>query len=214
MALIRKTWGMQIAGNVRIGGLIALVAVLPGILFAVVGGFIAISGTPAAGILLAAIGVIVIIAAQVLISAMRAIFSGDAALRRERRGLRTVRSPGPANGRTRQVDAAAGLRLAVPRPGDRPDRPGAVPESEPVHRDGVVRGALARVDGGASDGLVQGWIGRSRWPSCGGPAANCSRGSIPSGGFWTGRDRGGDRQSGTVTSVTVPTVDMNMRITV
>lgn len=75
VALIRKTWGMQIAGNVRIGGLIALVAVLPGILFAVVGGFIAISGTPAAGIPLAAIGVIVIIAAQVLISAMRAIFS-------------------------------------------------------------------------------------------------------------------------------------------
>ncbi|HPJ19625.1 MAG TPA: hypothetical protein PK635_10945, partial [Actinomycetota bacterium] len=37
--------------------------------------FIAISGTPAAGIPLAAIGVIVIIAAQVLISAMRAIFS-------------------------------------------------------------------------------------------------------------------------------------------
>ena len=73
--LIRKTWGMQIAGNVRIGGLIALVAVLPGILFAVVGGFIAASGTPAAGIPLAAIGVIVIIAAQVLISAMRAIFS-------------------------------------------------------------------------------------------------------------------------------------------
>ena len=75
VALIRKTWGMQIAGNVRIGGLIALVAVLPGILFAGVGVFIAISGTPAAGIPLAAIGVIVIIAAQVLISAMRAIFS-------------------------------------------------------------------------------------------------------------------------------------------
>ncbi|MEZ5184187.1 MAG: DUF6159 family protein [Candidatus Nanopelagicales bacterium] len=75
VSLIRKTWGMQIAGNVRIGGLIALAAVLPGILFAVVGGFIAASGTPALGIPISAIGVIVVIAAQVLISAMRAIFS-------------------------------------------------------------------------------------------------------------------------------------------
>jgi hypothetical protein len=75
VALIRATWGMQIAGNVRIGGLIALLAVLPGILFTVVGIFIAIAGTPAAGIPISAIGVIVIIAAQVLISAMRAIFS-------------------------------------------------------------------------------------------------------------------------------------------
>ena len=75
VALIRKTWGMQIAGNVRIGGLIALVAVLPGLLFTGVGVFIAIGGTPAAGIPVASIGIIVIIAAQVLISAMRAIFS-------------------------------------------------------------------------------------------------------------------------------------------
>lgn len=75
VSLIRATWGMQIAGNVRIGGLITLVAVLPGLLFAVVGGFIAASGTPAVGIPLSAIGVIVIIGAQVVISAMRAIFS-------------------------------------------------------------------------------------------------------------------------------------------
>ena len=75
VGLIRQTWGLQIAGGVRIGGLIALVAILPGILFTVVGVFIAVSGTPAAGVPLSAIGVIVIIAAQVLISAMRAIFS-------------------------------------------------------------------------------------------------------------------------------------------
>lgn len=75
VGLIRQTWGLQIAGGVRIGGLIALVAILPGILFTVVGVFIAASGTPAAGVPLSAIGVIVIIAAQVLISAMRAIFS-------------------------------------------------------------------------------------------------------------------------------------------
>lgn len=75
VSVIRATWGMQIAGGVRIGGLIALVAVLPGILFAVVGGFIAAAGTPAVGVPISAIGVIVIILAQVLISAMRAIFS-------------------------------------------------------------------------------------------------------------------------------------------
>ncbi len=75
VGLIRQTWGLQIAGGVRIGGLIALVAILPGILLTVVGVFIAASGTPAAGVPLSAVGVIVIIAAQVLISAMRAIFS-------------------------------------------------------------------------------------------------------------------------------------------
>ncbi|MFN8184958.1 MAG: DUF6159 family protein [Candidatus Nanopelagicales bacterium] len=75
VSVIRETWGMQIAGGVRIGGLIGLVAVLPGILFAVVGGFIAMAGTPAIGVPLSAVGVIVVIAAQVVISAMRAIFS-------------------------------------------------------------------------------------------------------------------------------------------
>jgi hypothetical protein len=75
VSVIRATWGMQIAGGVRIGGMIALVAVLPGILFAVVGGFIAASGTPAVGVPISALGVIVVILAQVVISAMRAIFS-------------------------------------------------------------------------------------------------------------------------------------------
>ncbi|MBK6763947.1 MAG: hypothetical protein IPG68_12070 [Micrococcales bacterium] len=75
VSVIRATWGMQIAGGVRIGGLIGLIAVLPGILFAVVGGFVAMAGTPAVGVPLSALGVIVVIAAQVVISAMRAIFS-------------------------------------------------------------------------------------------------------------------------------------------
>ena len=73
--LIRATWGMQVAGGVRIGGIIALIAVLPGVLVAVVGGFIAMSGTPAVGVPISAIGVIVVIVATVLISAMKAIFS-------------------------------------------------------------------------------------------------------------------------------------------
>ncbi len=73
--LIRATWGMQVAGGMRIGGIIGLIAVLPGILVAVAGGFIAASGTPAVGIPLSALGVIVVIAASVLINAMKAIFS-------------------------------------------------------------------------------------------------------------------------------------------
>lgn len=73
--LIRATWGMQVAGGVRIGGIIGLIAVLPAILVTVAGGFIAIAGTPALGVPIATVGVIVIIAASVLINAMKAIFS-------------------------------------------------------------------------------------------------------------------------------------------
>lgn len=75
VSVIRQTWGMQIAGGVRIGGIIGLVAVLPGILFAVVGFFIAAAGTPALGVPVATLGVVVVILAQVLISALRAVFS-------------------------------------------------------------------------------------------------------------------------------------------
>ncbi len=73
--LIRATWGMQVAGGIRIGGIIGLIAVLPGVLVAIAGGFIAAAGTPAAGVPLLALGVIVVIAAMVLINAMKAIFS-------------------------------------------------------------------------------------------------------------------------------------------
>lgn len=75
VGLIRKTWGMQVAGGVRIGGIIGLIAVLPGILVTIVGGFIALSGTPALGIPISTIGIIVVILASVLISAMKAVFS-------------------------------------------------------------------------------------------------------------------------------------------
>ncbi len=75
VSLIRQTWGMQVAGGVRIGGIIGLIAVLPGILVAVVGGFIAFSGTPALGVPISAIGVIVVIVGTVLTSAMKAVFS-------------------------------------------------------------------------------------------------------------------------------------------
>lgn len=75
VSLIRRTWGMQVSGGVRIGGIIGLIAVLPGVLVTVGGGFLAATGTPALGIPLAAVGVIVVIVASVLISAMKAIFS-------------------------------------------------------------------------------------------------------------------------------------------
>jgi hypothetical protein len=75
VSLIKRTWGMQVAGGVRIGGIIGLIAVLPAILVTVAGGLIAIAGTPALGVPLAGIGVIVLIVATVLISAMKAIFS-------------------------------------------------------------------------------------------------------------------------------------------
>lgn len=72
--LIRATWGMQIAGGVRIGGLIFLLGVLPGILVMIAGGFLAVVNA-GVGIPVAVLGVIVIIAAQVFVSALRAVFS-------------------------------------------------------------------------------------------------------------------------------------------
>lgn len=75
VVLIRRTWGMSIAGGVRIGGLIFLIAVLPSLLLTVLGVVLAIAGSAPLGIPLATIGVLVFIAAQVLVSAMRAIFS-------------------------------------------------------------------------------------------------------------------------------------------
>lgn len=73
--LIRSTWGMQIAGSVRIGGLIFLLGVLPGILFVAGGGFLMVADKLALGIPLATLGIIVIMLAQVLVSALRAVFA-------------------------------------------------------------------------------------------------------------------------------------------
>ena len=75
VGLIRKTWGMQVAGSFRIGGLIVLLGVLPGILITVLGFFLSFGSSPAVGVPVLTIGVIVIIGAMVLVSAMRAIFS-------------------------------------------------------------------------------------------------------------------------------------------
>jgi Family of unknown function (DUF6159) len=73
--LIRATWGMQIAGGLRIGGLIFLLAVLPGIVALIGGVFLMVADSLALGVPIATIGVIVIMLAQVLVSALRAVFS-------------------------------------------------------------------------------------------------------------------------------------------
>ena len=75
VSLVRSTWGMQVSGGVRIGGIIGLIAVLPAILVTIGGVALAAAGTPAVGIPLSVIGVVVLIVASVLISAMKAVFS-------------------------------------------------------------------------------------------------------------------------------------------
>lgn len=76
VSMLRATWGKQLAGGLRIGGIIFLIAVLPGIVMLVGGVLLAIfSENVAYGIPLGAIGVVVIICAQVLVSALRAVFS-------------------------------------------------------------------------------------------------------------------------------------------
>ena len=73
--LIRATWGMQIAGGIRIGAMIGLLGVLPGIIAVVAGGWLIATDKEAMGIPLATLGVVVVMIAQVLISALRAVFS-------------------------------------------------------------------------------------------------------------------------------------------
>jgi len=74
-SLIRQTWGTSLGGGVRIGGLVALLGILPGVIMLLGGGFLAVAGKSAFGLPLLALGVIVLIAASVLVSALRAVFS-------------------------------------------------------------------------------------------------------------------------------------------
>lgn len=75
ISLIRSTWGKQIAGGVRIGLVIALISVLPGILLIVGGVFAMFADKLALGIPLAVLGGLLILVGQVLISTLRAVFS-------------------------------------------------------------------------------------------------------------------------------------------
>lgn len=77
-SMFKKQWGTQLAGGVRIGGLIALIVILPGAL--ILGGGIALVlvGTTAAaitGITTAAIGFLIIMLGSLIMNAMRGIYS-------------------------------------------------------------------------------------------------------------------------------------------
>lgn len=74
-SMIRATWGMQIAGGVRLGFLVALVGLLPGIAAIIGGVFLMIGDYLALGVPLVTLGLIIVVVAQVLISALRAVFS-------------------------------------------------------------------------------------------------------------------------------------------
>lgn len=73
--MLKRTWGTQVAGGVRIGGLIFLIAILPGIVAIVGGGILIFANAWGVGLPLIALGVIVVIIAQVFLSALRAVFS-------------------------------------------------------------------------------------------------------------------------------------------
>lgn len=73
--MIRSTWGKQIAGNVRIGGLIVLLGVLPGVLLTVAGGLLSANDNAVAGIPLLSIGIIVVLLAALVVSTLKVIFA-------------------------------------------------------------------------------------------------------------------------------------------
>ncbi|MCH9816248.1 MAG: hypothetical protein K0U64_07320 [Actinomycetia bacterium] len=74
--LLKQTWGSRLAGGVRIGGLIFLLAVLPGIIVLIAGGLVAfLTENLGVGIPVMVIGAVVIICAQILVSTLRAVFS-------------------------------------------------------------------------------------------------------------------------------------------
>ncbi len=74
-AMIRITWGMQIAGGVRLGFFVALLGLLPGIAATIGGVFLLFNDQLALGIPLIVLGIVVITISQVLISTLRAVFS-------------------------------------------------------------------------------------------------------------------------------------------
>lgn len=74
-ATFKARWGAQLSGGVRIGGLIGLIAILPAIIALVAGAFLATSGALAIGVPLAVLGLIVLIVAGLILSAIRGVFS-------------------------------------------------------------------------------------------------------------------------------------------
>ena len=71
----KQRWGTQLSGGVRIGGLIALVAIIPAVLALVGGVLLSTIGAWAIGVPLALIGLVVLIVAGLVLTAMRGVFS-------------------------------------------------------------------------------------------------------------------------------------------
>ena len=77
-ALFKEKWGLQIFGGVRIGGIVGLVTILPGIVLIVLGFFVAANANTAlfaGGVGLIAIGVVLFMIGGLVLSTMRGIFS-------------------------------------------------------------------------------------------------------------------------------------------
>ncbi len=77
-ALFKEKWGVQIFGGVRIGGVVSLVTILPGILLAFLGFFATTVGNDAllaGGIFLIVVGILLFMVGALLLSTMRGIFS-------------------------------------------------------------------------------------------------------------------------------------------
>lgn len=77
-ALFKAKWGVQIFGGVRIGGLIGLATVLPGVILVVLGFmfvFTDLAGVLALGIGMIALGIVILMVGALLITTMRGIFS-------------------------------------------------------------------------------------------------------------------------------------------
>lgn len=77
-ALFRAKWGVQIFGGVRIGGMIGLLTILPGILLVVLGFVAAFTDSTALlalGVTMIVIGILLFMIGALLISTMKGIFS-------------------------------------------------------------------------------------------------------------------------------------------
>ena len=77
-ALFKEKWGVQIFGGVRIGGVVGLVTILPGILLVILGFVAATAGSStllAGGIFLIVLGILLFMIGALLLSTMRGIFS-------------------------------------------------------------------------------------------------------------------------------------------
>lgn len=73
--LIKSTWGQQIGGRVRIGGIVVLLAVIPGVIATVIGVVLSANNNAIAGIPLLAIGVVVMILAGLIVSTLKVVFA-------------------------------------------------------------------------------------------------------------------------------------------